>query len=137
VNERREDVAAVVQLIRRRGSEKHAPRLFVEGIPANLDRGRFKNLLARAGYGFGDLGVLWANQYVVRLSKADPSVQAAWEQGRVPRVTYAHLVAMAERQDVIFLRVPGILKARLTGMANEQNVSLNEFCARKLAEAAR
>ena len=94
MNGAREDVAAVVELIQRRRSEKHVPRLFVEAIPANLDRGQFKNLLARAGYGFG---ASWANQYVVRLSKADPSVQAVWEQGQVWRVTYAQLGAMAEK----------------------------------------
>jgi len=133
----KENVAVVVQLIRRRGSEEHVPRLFIQDIPADLDRTWFKKLLARAGYGFGELGVLWANQYVVRLSKADPSVQAAWEQGRVPRVTYSQVVAMAERHDVIFLRVPGLLKACLTRIAKQQNVSLNDLCVRTLAEAAR
>jgi len=133
----KENVAVVVQLIRRRGPEEHVLRLFVQDIPADLDRTWFKKLLARAGYGFGELGVLWANQYVVRLSKADPNVQAAWEEARVPRVMYTELVAMAERQGVIFLRVPGLLKARLTAMADQHNVSLNELCARTLAEAAR
>lgn len=129
----REDIVAVVELIRGRTSEKHAPKLFVEGVPPGLDRSSFQRLLTQAGYSFQDCGVPWANHYVVRLSKADPSVQAAWEEGRVPRVAYTEL----EGQGVIFLRVPGLLKARLTGMAKQQNVSLNEFCARKLAEAAR
>jgi hypothetical protein len=129
----REDIVAVVELIRRRGSEKHVPKLFVEGVPPGLDRSSFRRLLAQAGYSFQDSGVPWANHYVVRLSNPDPSVQAAWEEGRVPRVAYTEL----EGQGVIFLRVPGILKARLTGMADQQQVSLNEFCARTLAEAAR
>jgi predicted HicB family RNase H-like nuclease len=98
-----------------------------------LDRSSFQRLLAQAGYSFQDSGVPWANHYVVRLSKADPIVEAAWEQGRVPRVAHTEL----EGQGVIFLRVPGILKARLAMMADQQEVSLNEFCARKLAEAVR
>jgi hypothetical protein len=140
-------VFVVVRRIRLQGSHHSEAALFVYDVPENVDGSVVKEKLEAAGHHFKEFGVEWANHRIVALRDADSEVRRAWrraesdaEEGEpfeFESITWPELVKEAGSTEVLFLRVPSELKEALAQKASAEKVSVNEYCARALAAAAR
>ena len=119
-------------------------KLFIGDVPSTLGEREIRDALEAGGYQFGQFGIPWPNHAVVPLSEADPQVRGSWRrtedaaadgnEGEIDYVSWSELDEQSDDAEVLFLRVPSKLKEALTHKAAAEKVSVNEFCARVLAQ---
>jgi len=90
---------AVVHLIHVRVPNRHIARLFVVDVPKEVSASEVKSKLVRAGYWFGDFGVMWANHYLAPQEEWCDEVVGAYNAGLAEKISWKELVKKAEIMD--------------------------------------